>query len=236
MSPIAPALLLALAAPQVDPVSAASSARSAPAAADVGFASIPRSGVASAAQPTLTSTGARFPPSGSPADQQLLKELLQAQAGVAAERSIAIKTTQRLGAAGLDARLAALQGAQAPRPEEAKRTATTRARLQGAWGKVSGVMTAKWLVDPRLGCRQQGIDLEAIMGSTGAPAKLDAARSKARACLDRQLLVLRPLEQANGELQAAIAEATAALASAPPAAAGSGPGSAPPRPADGKAN
>ena len=171
---------------------------------------------ASAAAPALTYTGKPFPPPGSPADQALLGSLLQAQAGVASERAIAVRTTQRLGADGVDRDLAALERSQAP--GAAKHTGDVRARLLGAWGKVTEVMTARWAVDPRIGCRPEGIELEVLMLATPdspAAAQLPLARSKARSCLDRQLLMLRPLERANRDLEDAAAETRALLTAAP---------------------
>jgi len=178
-------------------------------------------GTASAGLPRLTYTGKAFPPEGSAADQELLKALLQAQAGVGSERAIASRTTRWLSDAGLDARLAALQEAQTG--EQAARSADLRRRLRRAWADVTEVMTARWMVDPRLGCRQEGIELEVLMGvAPGAPAYagLPVARTKARSCLERQLVMLRPLERANRALQGAIAEARTALASGSRSAAG----------------
>jgi len=194
--------------------------------------SIPRSGQASAATPKVAYGGVPFPPPGSQADQELVKGLLQAQAGITSERSIAVQTTQRLGRAGLDAKLAALQATQPA--EAAQRTADLRARLHVTWARVADVVSAKWPVDPRLGCRQQGLELQSAMAvAPGAPEppKAAGARGTARACLDRELLVLRPLERANGELPAVLGEVRTALASAPPTA-----GSRAPLPPAGKAN
>jgi hypothetical protein len=176
----------------------------------------PPAGSASAAIPALTYTGKPFPPKGSPADQELIEGLLQAQAGVLSERAIAVKLSNRLAAARYDSRLASLEGSE--RPDEAARTGDLRKRLYASWSKVSEIMNAKWLVDPRLGCRKTGVELEALMGaapSDSASAQLPLVRSKARACLDTQLLMLRPLEKANRDLQAVVSEVKSTLASAP---------------------
>jgi len=176
------------------------------------FGSIGPSGVASAATPRLTYTGHPFPPAGSPKDQDLLGALLRAQAGVTSERAIALKLTQRLGAAGFDPKLAALEAKQPP--ADASRTAELRTQLRTAWNRVAEIMTSKWLVDPRLGCRQQGVELEVLMGTppdNPSYSRLPTARAKAKSCLDTELLMLRPLEKANQDLLAVVAEVRSAL-------------------------
>ena len=87
---------------------------------------------------------------------------------------------------------------------------------------VADIMTRRWPVDPRLGCRQQGAELEVVMGAPSddsAHARVPLLRKQAQACLERQLLALRPLEKANQDLPAAASEERAALARAPGVAA-----------------
>ena len=182
-----------------------------PAEADL-VPAAPPSGVASRAPPTLSFTGSAFPPKGSPEDQELIRALLQAQAGVVAERAIAVQTTRRLATAGYDSRLASLEGSRSA--QEAARTEGVRHRLSASWERVVEIMRSPWFVDPRLGCRGKGVELEVLMGANPtdpASSKLPLVRDKAKACLEAQILMLRPLERANQGLQAAISEANELL-------------------------
>jgi hypothetical protein len=165
--------------------------------------------------PELTFTGKKFPPPGSPADQALLGELLVAQGTMLNQRAWAIKATSRLHDGAVDERLAALQAGQPP--EQAGKTEGLRVRLTTSWKEVSEVMTRQWLVDGRIGCRPQAISFEVLMGPAEGQTKerLAAARESARKCMERQMLMVRPLTQANRALDAAWRDADAALAAAP---------------------
>jgi hypothetical protein len=169
---------------------------------------------ATTSAPTLTFTGKKFPPPGSPADQALLGELLVAQGNMLNQRAWAITATQRLADGEYDRRLAALQAAQPS--EAAEKTERLRKRLTSAWDEVTRIMTTRWLVDGRIGCRPQAISFEVLMPAAAAKPseRLAATRESARKCLDRQLLTVRPLEKANRDLDAAWREANSALASA----------------------
>jgi len=169
---------------------------------------------ASTLPPALTFTGKKFPPPGSAADQALLGDLLAAQASMLTQRAWAITATQRLADGGYDGRLAALQATQPP--EAAGTTGSLRARLTAGWNEVAGIMTAQWPVDGRIGCRQQGVNFEVLMPSVDPQAseRLAATRGSARKCLERQKLVLRPLEKANRDLDVVWREAQALLAGA----------------------
>jgi len=175
--------------------------------------------------PSVTFTGKKFPPPGSPADQALLGELLEAQGAMLSQRAWAITATQRLSDGGYDGRLATLQAAQAPGVAEG--TGRLRARLTAAWNEVAGIMTAKWPVDGRLGCRQQAVNFEVLMapGAAQASEHFSSARDSARRCLERQRLVLGPLEKANRDLDSAWREAQALLAG--PGGSGAGAAAAP---------
>ena len=165
---------------------------------------------------TLIFTGRQFPPPGTPADQALLGELLVEQGEMLNHRAWAITATQRLADGKYDARLAEVGGAAA---------ADLRDRLRKAWEAVTEIMTKQWLVDPRIGCRQQGINLEGLMGPDESQAKerLAAAREAGRGCLSRQGLMVRPLAEANRKLDARIREADAMLGRTPGPAGASGP-------------
>jgi hypothetical protein len=170
----------------------------------------------------LTFTGKKFPPPGSPADQALLGDLLMAQGNMLNQRAWAIKATQRLADGGYDKRLAALQASQPA--EAAEKTERVRKRLTATWDEVSRIMTARWFVDGRIGCRPQAINFEVLMSpaETRTGERLAATRDSASQCLDRQMLTVRPLEKANRDLEAAWREANLALADAT----GRGPGAA----------
>lgn len=162
--------------------------------------------------PALTFTGKKYPPPGSPADQALLGELLMAQGNMLNQRAWAITATQRLADGGHDKRLAALQATQPP--EAAEKTERVRKRLLATWDEVSRIMTARWFVDGRIGCRPQAISFEVLMPAAEAQSgeRLAATREGARKCLDRQMLTVRPLEKANRDLDAAWREANSVLA------------------------
>lgn len=170
----------------------------------------------SAGMPVVTFTGQRFPPPGTPGDQALLGELLVAQGDMLNHRAWAITATQRLADGRYEERLAALQAAQPPEP--ARATSALRARLKNSWAAVTEVMTKQWLVDGRIGCRPQGIGLEVLMGPDESQAREQraAAREAARKCLERQALMVRPLEAANRKLYGVVREADAALATTSP--------------------
>jgi hypothetical protein len=165
--------------------------------------------------PALTFTGKKYPPPGSPADQALLGELLTAQGAMLNERAWAIKATSRLHDGAYDKRLAALQESQPP--EAAEKIDRLRKRLTTSWDEVAGIMTRPWLVDGRIGCRPQAISFEVLMGSAEGQTdeRLAATRDSARKCLERQMLMVRPLTKANRALDVAWREADSALAAAP---------------------
>jgi len=163
-------------------------------------------------RPTLTFTGQKFPPPGTKEDQALLGEMLVAQGEMLNHRAWAITATQRLADGKYEERIAALQAAQPP--EAARATSALRERLHDSWAAVTETMTTQWLVDGRIGCRPQGIGLEVLMGPDESQAKEQraAAREAARKCMERQALMVRPLQTANRKLDAAVREADAALA------------------------
>jgi hypothetical protein len=167
---------------------------------------------AATGRPALTFTGQKFPPPGTQADQALLGEMLVAQGEMLNHRAWAITATQRLADGKFEERLAALQAGQPP--ERALTTSALRERLHDSWAAVTEIMTKQWLVDGRIGCRPQGIGLEVLMGPDGSQAREQraAAREAARKCMERQALMVRPLEAANRKLDAAVREADAALA------------------------
>jgi hypothetical protein len=169
-----------------------------------------------AGTPAVTFTGTKFPPPGTPGDQALLGELLVAQGDMLNHRAWAITATQRLADGRYEERLAAAQAAQPP--ELARATSALRERLHVSWAEVSEIMTKQWLVDGRIGCRPQAIALEVLMGPDEAQAREQraAAREAARKCLERQTLMVRPLEAANRKLGAAVRDADAALATVGP--------------------
>lgn len=162
--------------------------------------------------PTSTFTGKQFPPPGSPEDQAFLGELLMTQADMLNQRAWAVTATHRLTDAGYGKRLGEVQATQAP--EAAERTEQVRKRLAAAWDEVVGIMTAKWFVDGRIGCRPKAINFEVLMDSAEAQknGRLAAARASARSCLDAQALQVLPLVRANQQLDAACREAEAAIA------------------------
>jgi hypothetical protein len=171
--------------------------------------------------PSSTFTGKKFPPPGSPADQALLGELLEAQATMLSQRAWAITATQRLADGGYDGRLAAVQQTAEPARAEAVRSA--RETLTAAWNRVTGIMTGKWPVDGRIGCRPQGVDFEVLMaGDAQASQRLATTRASARACLDKQRPILKSLGAANRDLDAAWREARSILAGATGTPSGAG--------------
>jgi hypothetical protein len=164
--------------------------------------------------PATTFTGQKFPPPGSAADQALLGELLLAQANMLAQRAWAVMATQRLHDGKYEERLAALRTGQPA--EAAGKTGQLERRLVATWGEVTRILAARWPVDGRIGCRPQAISFEVLMtpveGDKGS--RLEATRASARSCLERQQLVVRPLDKANHDLEAVWREADEALAGA----------------------
>jgi hypothetical protein len=138
--------------------------------------------------------------------------LLLAQGNMLNQRAWAITATQRLADGGYDRRLAALQAAQPP--EAAEGTERSRKRLTSTWEEVTRIMTARWPVDGRIGCRTEAISFEVLMPTAESKSgeRLATTRESARKCLDRQMLMVRPLEKANRALHAAWREANSALA------------------------
>lgn len=165
--------------------------------------------------PEMTFTGQTFPPTGSPEDQALLGSMLTAQADMLGERATAIRLMQRLKDGRYDERLAVL--AKEGPPEAARHAEDLRRRLAAAWDRDRAILTSKWPVDPRLGCRERGIQFEVLMGAqpgTRAAAELPLARAYAKACLDRQLTAIRPLREATRTLVSVLSEVEAALTAA----------------------
>lgn len=173
---------------------------------------------AAAATPTESYTGHPFPPPGSKDDQALLGTLLTAQASLLNGRALAVRTMQRLHD---DAVLERLEQLAAAGPaEQAARLRAVRERVERAWAADRELVARPWPVDPRIGCRQEGIQLEVLMADAARPSDdkgLVAARAAARHCLDKQRAILTPLERANEELVASAAEARAALPPRPAA-------------------
>lgn len=171
---------------------------------------------ASSPAPSTTFTGRKFPPPGAPEDQALLRSLLVTQAALLDGRMLAIRTMKRLHQDGIEEQLARKEAA-AGAPAAAAPHRDLRDRLKRAWDADRELVTRPWPVDPRIGCRAEGIELEVIMADAARPGgerRAQAAREAARACLERQSSVLRPLGAANRKLLDVDAEARSALAGA----------------------
>lgn len=180
-----------------------------------------------ASAPTTTFVGRPFPPPGPPDDQALLGSMLTTHARLLDGRMLAIRTMKRLYEDDLLGRLER-QAVAAPAPS-AGRGAALRERLKRAWEADRELLARPWPIDPRLGCRAEGIELEVVMADAAEPGRArraEAAREAARRCLARQTSVLTPLEAANEALRTADTEARALLAGT----AGVVPAAAPPAP------
>jgi len=152
------------------------------------------------------------PSHGAPQDLALWATMRDEQNQMSVERALARKLYFRLRAEDEDAQLAALAKA---RPELSARIDPLRQRLYAARKTSFDLMSSKWLVDPRLGCRPEMYDLggamEALPGQPGG-SDLAPAREGALRCQVRLRLVLDPLRKTTRELQAVVADVERFLA------------------------
>jgi len=169
---------------------------------------------AAAGAPASTFTGRPFPPPGTPQDQALLGSMLTTHAALLDGRMLAIRLMKRLHEDDVMGRLARQEAPAGP--DAAARRRDLRERLQRAWDADRELVSRPWPVDPRIGCRAEGIELEVVMADAEKPGRAQAAREAAQKCLARQVSVQKPLEAANRTLLAADAEARAALARTSP--------------------
>ena len=175
-----------------------------------------------ASQPSLSYTGKPFPPPGLPEDQALLRDLIQTQGEVVGQRALGLRTIQRLADDRSEPRLA--EAVRKAPPGDRDRLDALHGRFVAAWERVRDLLVRQWPVDPRMGCRQRGIELEVVMSAglrDPASPQLATAREEARRCLARQQVPVSQLREANAELQATLPLVRAALggASPPPVAA-----------------
>jgi hypothetical protein len=188
-------------------------------------------GPAAAAEPTAAATPTATPaeerdpmspPPGSPEDRALWQTMIDTQNAVVATRDQAARQLQRLNVVRYDLRLDALaKGAPA---ERAAQIGKVKQRFLEAWHDDYRVLSTPWPIHWHTGCRYQRLNLEAAM--EGSIPQLEAVRSEARECLAKQAPALKAMQEANKNLQAALAEVDALLATSP-----QGEQAAPPAPA-----
>ncbi len=158
---------------------------------------------------------ASAPPRGAPEDVALWEAMGAMHARMQTSRHWAVRTLTELQASRLDLRLDA--AAKEKGPPESARLDALRGRFVEAWQKDYLVLTRRWPVDPRLGCRRQRLDLESYMEAK-AP-ELAVARAESTECLARMKPPTEEMEAANRQLETVLAEVRAALGPSGPAAA-----------------
>ncbi len=152
-------------------------------------------------------------PPGAREDVLLWKQLLDSQNDLGVQRTRAQTLLRRFAVGRCDARLATAseKGAGADR----SRLVKARQQLGLAWRDLSGTMSRRWPIDPRLSCRAPFIDLQGAMhgaNDPGAAATLREARLASRVCLGKLKGVLDPLARHNRAFEVSLAEAESLLA------------------------
>jgi len=170
--------------------------------------------------------GLTTPPPGSPEDQALWKASVRMNNALPTQRAEAARLQWRAKSSRLDERLGAL--ARKGTPEEGQRAEALRRKLQGAMERDYETLVRRWPVDPTRVCRYPELDFTSALNAGKGPderAQQAQARSSLRKCLDNAQLVLRVLEDANGQLASAISDAEAIV---PPVQQPTAEGSPPP--------
>lgn len=152
------------------------------------------------------------PSRGTPEDRALWAAMRDDQNQMSIERALALKLYYRLRNESEDAQLAALAK---ERPGLSTQIEALRRRLYAARTASFDVLSRKWPVDPRLGCRSEMHDLggamEALPGQAGG-SELGLARDRSLRCQARLRLVLQPLRKTSRDLLAVVEDVDKMLA------------------------
>jgi hypothetical protein len=162
------------------------------------------------------------PVRGSAEDLALWRSLRDDWHQLIIERAAAHKLYYQLRPEQETARMLAVEKEH---PELVPTVGPLQKRLAAARGAQYQIMSQRWPIDPRRGCRVEMDALASAMDASAAPGGQEGAESArvyALICTEKLRSVLAALKPANVELQAAVAEVNAFLAKAPPPAAAPG--------------
>ncbi len=150
------------------------------------------------------------PPPGSKADQALWKRAYDLNAQLLVVQHEAARLTQGVKGAGYEEKLAEA-GRTGAMPQA--RSDALSARLRERWAADIEAVQGHWPVSKVRGCGYELLGFESAMAE-GAASKAQQAdtRKALEECVQRGESVLRVVEKANAELEAAIAEVGKALA------------------------
>jgi hypothetical protein len=166
-----------------------------------------------APDPVTAPREADRPPPGSKPDQALWKKAYEMNAQVLVVQHEAARLAQGVKAAGYEERLAEA-GRSGAMP--AGRAEELSERLRKAWMADLEAVQRPWPVSKTRVCSYELLNFESIMAPGGSSrTQLADARRALEECVGQAELVLRSVQKANRELDAAMAEVGKALAALP---------------------